>query len=230
MVASGTICFVVVLLFTQTEAENEILNRITTLEKECSKLNSNVRDLQSEVEGMKAESKWGKEQLQHLTDAMFTKEGNLRTRRQGYEEIEVAFFATIRTSQPHLGQGQIVIFDHVVTNIDSSNSVGGYSPNTGTFTAPVDGLYVFSATLVSAYDQSNHATVFKNNQRLTVMYFHGNAVHDYDKTSQTLVLDLKQADTISVRESENDKSYYPDDHCLFSGFLLRQHYSGVIVG
>ncbi|XP_052809300.1 complement C1q tumor necrosis factor-related protein 6-like [Mya arenaria] len=184
----------------------------------------------SEVEGLKAENKWGKEQLQQLTDAMFTTEGELRTRRQGNEETEIAFFATIRTAQPHLGQGQTVIFDNVVTNIDSSNSIGGYNKNTGTFTAPVNGLYVFSATLLTVYDQTSHASFFKNNQRLTVMYFHGYTMHDLDKTSQTIVLALKHADTISIRQTENDKSYFPDDHCLFSGFLLRQHYSGVIVG
>ncbi|XP_052811506.1 complement C1q-like protein 4 [Mya arenaria] len=227
MFASVTFCLIVVLLFSAAEAENEILNRITNLEKECkaeiSKLNSNVRDLQSEVEELKAENKWGKEQLQDLMAATFTTEGKLRPRRQGQDDL-VAFFATIRTAQPYLGQGQTIVFDNVITNLG-----GGYH-QTGLFTAPYDGVYVFSVTLVTAFDQSSHASFFKNSEQITVMYFHGNAIHDYDTSTQTIVLDLYRGDIVSIRQTESAKSYHSNDHCLYSGFLLKQKLSTGTVG
>ncbi|XP_052809298.1 complement C1q-like protein 4 [Mya arenaria] len=222
MFASVTICLVVVMLLTEAEAENEILNRITNLEKECkaeiSKLNANVRDLQSEVEGLKAESKLGKEQLQDLMTATFTTEGKLRPRRQGQDDHLVAFFATIRNAQPFLGQGQTIDFEHIITNLG-----GGYQKN-GLFTAPNHGVYVFSVTLVTAYDQSGHASFIKNSEQITILYFHGNAIHDYDTSSQTIVLDLFQGDQISIRQIESAKSYHSNDHCVFSGFLLKERH------
>jgi len=47
-----------------------------------------------------------------------------RVKRQGFGEAEVAFHAYITDDLTHIGSGQIVVFDHVVTNIDSTQSAG----------------------------------------------------------------------------------------------------------
>ncbi|XP_052249050.1 uncharacterized protein LOC127856895 [Dreissena polymorpha] len=82
--------------------------------------------------------------------------------RRSYESDAVAFYAVIGTAHDHMGPGQTVVFDHVLTNIDSAQSVGGYSATTGVFTAPVSGVYSFSCTIM-AYDNSmTHAGFFRS--------------------------------------------------------------------
>jgi len=36
----------------------------------------------------------------------------------------------------HMGHGQVMVFDDVMTNIDNTMSVGGYNNSSGIFTAP----------------------------------------------------------------------------------------------
>ena len=45
-----------------------------------------------------------------------------RTRRQVFAEPEIAFHAYVSNRLEHIGNGQIVVFDHVVTNVDTTLS------------------------------------------------------------------------------------------------------------
>ncbi|XP_052218458.1 uncharacterized protein LOC127836073 [Dreissena polymorpha] len=69
--------------------------------------------------------------------------------RRSYKGDAVAFFATIGASVEHLEQGQTVVFDQLLTMLDSAHSVVAYSATTGVFTAPLNGLYVFFVTLLA---------------------------------------------------------------------------------
>jgi hypothetical protein len=46
--------------------------------------------------------------------------------------------------------GQTVVFDHVITNIGKA-----YNPHTGHFTAPYDGLYFFTVSLIRTSNSVN---------------------------------------------------------------------------
>lgn len=63
-------------------------------------------------------------------------------------EVGVAFHAVLTGHEhPDLGSNQVVIFDSVKLNIGD-----GYHPNHGLFIAPMDGVYVFSASVLSFVD------------------------------------------------------------------------------
>jgi len=47
----------------------------------------------------------------------------------------------------HLGQGQIMVFDDVMTNIDNTMSVGSYNNSSGIFTAPSTDVLVTILTV-----------------------------------------------------------------------------------
>lgn len=143
---------------------------------------------------------------------------------------EVAFFAKLGQETNHLGIEQTIIFDDDVTNIDSTNSPTAYNRHTGVFTAPVNGLYVFSTTVLSSYHSTSHFRFYLNHTPLTIMYVHGNASSGWDSASQTIVLNLKRGDVVSVKNTENDTGVLGGGHSIFSGFLLREHDEDVIVG
>ncbi|XP_053395902.1 complement C1q tumor necrosis factor-related protein 3-like [Mercenaria mercenaria] len=145
-------------------------------------------------------------------------------------QTEVAFFAKLGQEKTHLGVEQTIVFDDVVTNIDGTNSPVSYNRHTGVFTAPVNGLYVFSTTILSSYHSTSHFRYYLNNAPLTIMYVHGNTSSGWDSASQTVVLSLSRGDAVSVKNTENDTGALGGGHSIFSGFLLREHEGTVIVG
>mgnify|MGYP000072481864 CR=1 FL=1 len=48
---------------------------------------------------------------------------HLRASRQS-RELAIAFFAKISNNVEHLGKDQVIVFDEVVTDVDSTNSLG----------------------------------------------------------------------------------------------------------
>ena len=147
--------------------------------------------------------------------------------RQVTQDPEIAFFASISTNIEHLGGGQIIVFDNVVTKVDSSNSLGGYNHVTGVFTAPVDGLYVFSTTLMSHENAYAHFRIYRDNTPVAAVAVSG-TLHKYYSASATVVLLLSKGETVSVRHHESEDSalegaFVSSGQSMFSGFLLQLH-------
>ena len=130
----------------------------------------------------------------------------------------VGFFAKLTKSIPHLGDYQPIQFDNVVTNIGQA-----YDPLHGHFTAPVTGLYLISASIMSVAGKTINCEIVKNNLIVTAMYG-GNA--DYQGDTQTIVLDLKTGDQIYVRHVYGD-GYANQQvnvyNSYMAGFLIQQH-------
>lgn len=112
-----------------------------------------------------------------------------------------------------------------------SHISGSYNNSSGTFTAPVDGVYVFSVTMHSLNHDTTHHGIYKNSEQITTLYVHGGELATSDSTSQTIILVLKRGDTVSVRHIDADHGAYGSGHSLFSGFLLYERESELeIVG
>ncbi|KAL4239166.1 hypothetical protein ACF0H5_003868 [Mactra antiquata] len=142
-------------------------------------------------------------------------------------EEEIAFYAThTQHDILHLGANQVLTFDNIVTNIGNA-----YSNYSGVFVAPVQGTYVFHATVMgrSVHDvtHNKYAAHFDVDGSIYSRLF-GSA---YDQSSQMLIIDLNPGQSVSIRNEHIDEGFIGTHYTTFSGFLLFQHDTvGVVVG
>lgn len=118
----------------------------------------------------------------------------------------IAFTASINIDQEHQGNGQDILFDHVITNLGN-----GYNDHHGTFLAPMTGTYVFYFSLHSPGARAHLAV---NGAPKANLYI-GN-----DQASQLAIVNLKAGDDVSVQNKESNKLYWGSGYSTFSGFLL----------
>ncbi|XP_052777626.1 caprin-2-like [Mya arenaria] len=136
-----------------------------------------------------------------------------RNRRHAYTRA-IAFFATATNNSEHLGNGQTIIFDNDITNVGSA-----YNNHQGVFIAPIDGIYVFSATLSSFPNTADHLKWVKNGQILCYLYVHSSG---YDTSGSTIVVELNTGDDISIQNIDPDIKIHGGQYTFFSGFLLKE--------
>ncbi|XP_048743452.2 uncharacterized protein LOC125656872 [Ostrea edulis] len=140
----------------------------------------------------------------------------IRLRREHVESGRTVAFTALLSKDTTVSAYAVVKYDHVMTNWG-----GAYQPTTGVFTAPYNGLYSISCTLMSYYTNPVHLEVVKNGIRLSVVY---SANRTYPQSSQTLQLLLKKDDRIWIR-SNNDVTRTIHDRSVynvFSGFLIKE--------
>ena len=134
---------------------------------------------------------------------------------QGLKTPVVAFTAML-SKDTTIGPFATLKYDHVVTNWG-----GAYRPTTGIFTAPYDGLYSISCTLMSHPSNYVHLGIMKNGQIISILFSHSNT---YPQASQTLHLILNKGDRIWMRNNNNNQNAKITDgkvHNIFSGILIK---------
>ncbi|KAL4222724.1 hypothetical protein ACF0H5_018765 [Mactra antiquata] len=230
--------------------EAEFKRRQDACEKEISALKSKIEtleadfkfkemNLQEEIQILKAAlkgvagSSFHREQddndtvydrKRHALSGQIKRQTNIRKGRT-FPEIEVAFYATQSANQVHhLGSDQILHFQTTITNI--GKAFNNYS---GAFVAPTDGTYVFHATILAIDIPTNH-THFRAHFDVNGLKYSVFFVTSYDQSSQMLVINLKTGDTVTIRNDYPDYGFFGDHHSTFSGFLLYEHPSGVVIG
>ncbi|XP_060559858.1 cerebellin-3-like [Ruditapes philippinarum] len=127
----------------------------------------------------------------------------------------VAFHATIdiNTGYPyavsHLTVGQVIVFDQEKVNIGR-----GYHKSTGLFIAPLPGVYMFSASVMTKGEI--HLNIVKNEEPIASLY-----AAKQQQGSVTMVTELQAGDEIYVRVQRPDDTYIWGDRLTsFSGCLI----------
>ncbi|CAC5414756.1 C1QL [Mytilus coruscus] len=121
-------------------------------------------------------------------------------------------FTAVLTKDIKLGTLQTIHYDKVITNIGN-----GYDVSHGHFKAPVNGLYIISATSCSSENERIWTEIVINGIKQAAMYGNTN-----DMGRHTIVVSLKQNDQVWFRDVTSQIS---DNHTT-SGNLLNQD-SGV---
>ncbi|XP_061187363.1 complement C1q-like protein 3 [Saccostrea echinata] len=125
-------------------------------------------------------------------------------------EPVVAFTAKLSKDTTVRGHG-IVKYDSVITNIGRA-----YNPKSGIFTAPYDGLYTITGTLMSLPSNSVHLRINKNGQKMSLLY---SASKTYPQSGQTLHLLLNKGDRIWIQNA-NPQTAKLHDHGSYNLFSV----------
>ncbi|KAL4224389.1 hypothetical protein ACF0H5_017841 [Mactra antiquata] len=209
--------------------ETDFKLKVLAMEEEINTLKASVEaNTGGSSSRQKEENNVGdaqKHQKRHILSSGIQRERNIRKGR-AYPETEVAFYATHATNRiHHLGSNQILPFQTSFTNVGNA-----FNNNTGAFVAPVDGTYVFHATILAIdipTDNGHFRAHFDVNGTTYSVFY----VTSYDQSSQMFVINLKSGDTVSIRNDSTDYGFYGEQHSTFSGFLLYEHNTeGVIIG
>ena len=133
----------------------------------------------------------------------------------------VAFYAFLNHVESSPSKHHTVIFDNVVTNIESA-----YSPNTGVFTAPINGVFVFNWNLYSGYRGVLISNLMVNSDNKGGRRSDSTTSDEDHSSSGCLVVALHQGDEVfvithSTHSIKGPIISYPGFYeSSFSGWLL----------
>jgi hypothetical protein len=132
-----------------------------------------------------------------------------------YWFLGIAFSAR-QSSAKTYRKGETWIFDKVLVNDGNS-----YNKATGTFTAPVGGMYVFSwATLTNPGKAAHpYLRVNGNYRGYTAFNNRSTSQHFWSSGSNTIVVHLKRGDKVNVASGYLE-AYARENRTSFSGWKI----------
>ena len=117
------------------------------------------------------------------------------------------------TTQTGTAADDVITFDEVITNVGSA-----YDSTTSTFTAPYDGVYRFSANVLSDSGTTTGVTakLYKNGADTQITGFADGEV--LEEAVVTAVLLLTQGDEITIVNGNADDDIYGNADYYFTHF------------
>ncbi|XP_056014407.1 complement C1q subcomponent subunit C-like [Ostrea edulis] len=145
--------------------------------------------------------------------ALFSKDATVGV--HAVRGASVAFTALL-SKDTTVSAHAVVKYDRVLTNWG-----GAYQPTTGVFTAPYNGLYSISCSLMSHPSNSVHVNIVKNGKKMSVVYSNAKT---HPHASQTLQLRLNKGDQIWIQNMNGVNAKFHDhgSYNVFSGFLINE--------
>ena len=131
-----------------------------------------------------------------------------------------AFSAYVSTYETELSKDHIIRFDTIVTNIGSH-----YNRHSGMFTAPEQGVYVFSWNLYCHSGGYIFSQLVVNSNVVGAMFTSGEGATDIRSTTGVVVVLVNAGDVVYVRthptQSHSGNLYsHPDWRSSFSGWKV----------
>nr|KAG5700183.1 hypothetical protein BaRGS_011026 [Batillaria attramentaria] len=161
--------------------------------------------------------------LQTVVDSLVQEVGSLKaqlaaqqTKLNSYGQM-VAFHAWCNSAPVSTVARGTVIVPHVATNIGNA-----YDPQTGFFTAPVSGLYMFHATFMD-HDLNDqiHAGIYVGGTQ--VAQSTSDSRHGYwDNPAIAAIVHVTAGQKVDLRSlNGGTDNFYGQQYTTFSGFLIR---------
>ncbi|XP_033732752.1 uncharacterized protein LOC117322104 isoform X2 [Pecten maximus] len=195
--------------FQETSAKT---NQPITLIDTSSETHQPIMSIDTEVETNKPMP--SQNEISFITPKKGKRISEAGERDSGSVTHAVGFYAAL-APDVSLGDQQDVKFDHVYTNLGQ-----GYEPRDGHFRAPVAGLYLLSATVLSAGATPDDMLLelVKNGANVGQIY----ATKSLNEGSRVIVLSLDVGDMVWVRHMIGDPGTVANGshYSTFSGVLI----------
>ncbi|KAK3582877.1 hypothetical protein CHS0354_012489 [Potamilus streckersoni] len=125
----------------------------------------------------------------------------------------VAFTATLTTTIPNMQLHQHIKFDHVLTNEGSA-----YDASTGTFTAPVSGVYAFYLTVTNTPQYSASLVLAKNGNPQASVLAHGTPTSGWQTSTIATMVTLHNGEQVWAQDEGQFSTIEQLDGYEFSSF------------
>ncbi len=119
----------------------------------------------------------------------------------------------------HIPAGSVVEYNKVLVNLGD-----GFDINTGSFTAPVHGIYFFTINFMTNVPKQSNLAIYAKDERLCVTY----AVQPYGAATCSAMTELNIGDVVNVRGIQTNVGAYLyqsdwvyKNHHSFVGFLYK---------
>lgn len=219
-IASITLCTA------NVNVENELMEirtiliyqkrEIKALRNENRVLRADVRKLAVEIDNLKnmknhtlkTSEEYSSDQDDGIRESNFRKKLKTRISKAEVAEIErprnirlspepIAFFAYMSNSEPNPSIYHALIFDVIKTNVG-----GGYNEFSGIFSAPSNGLYVFTWTIYTGDHGQTGFRIYVNHDEVVGTFGEtDNNQNDFDSDSGSMVVALNAHDSVYIRSS-----------------------------
>lgn len=113
----------------------------------------------------------------------------------------------------NMGMDQTVQFPKIITNVGN-----GFDSLTGIFRAPVPGLYLFSASILSHAGNEVRCQIVHNGEGLVYIFAGDTAT--YSTGAKSIVLDLVKNDEVWIKIVHSDDNIYGYSWSSFMGVLI----------
>ncbi|XP_061178368.1 heavy metal-binding protein HIP-like [Saccostrea echinata] len=137
---------------------------------------------------------------------------------KGRERAIISFHARMTSDQQNLGNNAVVVFGKV-----TENSGSAYNGNAGKFTAPEDGIYSFTWTILTKPGKIFITNIVVNDTSNIVGYNYVNGrggSHTFPTGSVTTIIKMKKNDKVWIRADGKHGEYAYGNWSSFSGFKL----------
>uniref|UniRef100_A0A8C7IN86 C1q domain-containing protein n=1 Tax=Oncorhynchus kisutch TaxID=8019 RepID=A0A8C7IN86_ONCKI len=135
-------------------------------------------------------------------------------KRENGERPKVAFSASLSESKGPNSDDVILAYKHVFNNIGEA-----YSPVTGIFRAPVNGVYYFTYTAFTTSSKGRRVSLYKNG--LVMVTVTDDVSDSEDGGTNGVTLQLDAGDEVYTRLMEGFNIFDDNNHhSTFTGFLL----------
>ncbi|XP_013878125.1 complement C1q tumor necrosis factor-related protein 6 [Austrofundulus limnaeus] len=110
-----------------------------------------------------------------------------------------------------------LIYKRVILNVGNA-----YNQFTGTFTAPVAGVYYFTFFYHAGGYRESKLLLYKNADVVVMTHDHHSESDTADNGGNAVFLQLQQGDQLFVKIEANTHVWGNDHHTTFSGFLVTE--------
>ena len=136
---------------------------------------------------------------------------------QDDETGPVAFTASAETGvSTKYTAWDVIVFDEVLTNFG-----GHYNPTTSSFICPVDGVYLFSVSMLPYISVNIVVNLMRNNTVLSRA--HGDDVSgSFNPVGTTVVTECSRGEPMWVNVYSSGSIYASNQYCVFTGHLIQR--------